>query len=228
MIKEKYIKNIEIENLEKTNTEKLSNARVLIAGSGSLGAKVIANLASVGIGTIGIIDDTNDTKNKNINFAKNWIETNYKNINVKTYNTGLDNINTKEIVKEYDIIADCLDNYKSKFLLNDFAVINNIPLVHGEAAKHYGHITTIIPHKTPCLKCLFPNTNKDIKLAETTSCFAVNAIGALISQSIINVLLNIQDDFENTLLTYNSEEMELKKIKLSANPNCKICGQNHQ
>ena len=98
-------------------------------------------------------------------------------------------------------------------------------MVHGVAAKNYGHATIIIPHKTPCLACIFPNVDKEAKMQEEAAAFAVNAIGAIMSQSAVNQLLEIKDDLENTLLTYSSENMKLKEIKLSFNQDCRVCGQ---
>lgn len=225
MIKEKYTKNILLGEIGEEEKSKLLNSKVLIAGCGALGSKVLANLASAGIGTIGLIDNPDDCNTEQVVSAQKWIEKHHKEINIKTYNEKIDKTNSEKIIGEYNILVDCFDNYQSKFLLNEYAVKYNKPLVHGEAAENYGHATVIIPHKTPCLACLFPNTSRDIKLADEAAGFAVNAIGALMSQSAINLLLGIQDDLENVLLTYNADDLKLEKIKLSFNPDCKICAQ---
>ncbi len=225
MIKEKYTKNILLGEIGEQEKTKLLNSKVLIAGCGALGSKVLANLASAGIGTIGIIDNPENCKAEKVLSAQKWVEKNYKEINIKTYNDKIDEINSEKIIGEYNLLVDCFDNYQSKFLLNEYAVKYNIPMVHGEAAENYGHATVIIPHKTPCLECLFPNTKRDIKLSNESAGFAVNALGALMSQSAINLLLDIKDDLENVLLTYNSDEMKLEKIQLSFNPDCRVCGQ---
>ena len=224
MIKEKFTKNIMLGELRERDKTKLLNSKILIAGCNELGTKILANLAYCGIGTIGIFDSINRPETEKIISAKIWLEKNYKDINVKTYNEEINKTNGEKIVREYNLLIDCFDDYQSKFLLNELAVNCNVPMVHGVAAKNYGHATIIIPHKTPCLACIFPNVDKETKMQEEAAAFAVNAIGAIMSQSAVNQLLGIKDDLQNTLLTYSSENMKLEEIKLSFNPDCRACG----
>lgn len=219
MDRKKYKSNLLVRELNSDEREKLSNAKVIIAGTGVLGSIVLANFISSKIGKICFVD-TNKTKSE---YTSKLISKKYSGKNIYVCNTELENIENLVPIKDYDIIIDCLECYSSKFLLNKIAVKHKKPLIHGAVTETYGQVTAIIPYETACLGCLFPHSNfADIKTNEKL-CPAINAIAALQSQAAVNIILGQDNDLRNVLLTYNTEDLQLNKIKLTKNLECEIC-----
>ena len=236
--KERYNRNILINCIGEKGQKTLLDAKVLVAGAGGLGSNVIANLASLGIGNIGIIDNDkvelsnlnrqyihkfdNIGKNK-VESAKEWINSFNPDINVEIYQTRLDENNYKEIISSYDMIIDCFDSYKSKFLLNKIAVENNKILIHGGITEFYGQVTVIIPHQTACLSCFISDT--DIEVCETKGSIspAVATIASIQSMETVKILLGIGIPLTNQLLSYNGLNQSFKKSNILKNINCSLC-----
>ncbi len=212
---------------------KLLNSRVLVCGCGGLGSTVIMNLAGLGIGTIGLVDDdvveiTNLNRqfiHKNIGedkviSAKNRILEYNPEINVNAYKIRLDDNNYETIIKDYDLIVDCFDSYESKFLLNDIAVKTGKTLIHGGVSEFFGQVTVIKP-STPCLRCIFPDidTKKDFPKGILSP--AVSTIASIEAMEAVKQILNIGEPLENILLTYNALTNDFKKLKITKNTACK-------
>lgn len=233
---ERYRRNIEL--LGNDAQEKILKAKVLIAGAGGLGSTVIANLASLGVGNIGIIDcDTVEISNLNRQYihsarkvgqkktesAKEWINLYNHFINVKCFDIKLDCTNYEAVVNDYDIIADCFDSYKSKFLLNEIALKTNKPLVHAGVSGFSGQVFTIIPHKTACLRCLLPDADEDENITEGVISPVVSTIASIQVGELLKIIINTGELLTNQLLTFDALKTEFKKIKFEKNINCPVC-----
>ena len=235
---ERYNRNILINQIGEDGQKALISARILVAGAGGLGSTVLANLSALGIGHIGIIDnDLLELSNLNrqyihkfknigyvkVNSAKEWINSFNPDINVQTYQLRLDENNYNDIIRHYDLIIDCFDSYKSKFLLNEIAVRNNKILVHGGVTEFYGQVTTIIPNKTACLRCIIPDADTNSYMIKGVVSPAVTTIASIQSLEAVKIILNIGSILANKLLTYDGLEMNFRKINVSQNPACKLC-----
>lgn len=236
--KERYNRNILIEKIGEEGQKKLLSSKILVAGAGGLGSTVLSNLASLGIGTIGIVDnDVLELSNLNrqyihkldnlakpkVNSAKEWIENFNPDIKVQTYQTRLDENNFQEIVKGYDVIVDCFDSYKSKFLLNEIAIKTNTPLIHGGVTEFFGQVTTIVPSKTACLACILPDYDVNAYIVKGVLSPSVSTIASIQSLEAVKILLGIGETLENQILVFDGLTMKFKKIQISNNPNCKVC-----
>ena len=212
---------------------KLLNSRVLVCGCGGLGSTVIMNLAGLGIGTIGLVDDdvveiTNLNRqfiHKNIGedkviSAKNRILEYNSEINVNAYKIRLDDNNYEDIIKDYDIIVDCFDSYESKFILNDLAVKTGKTLIHGGISEFFGQVTVIKP-STPCLRCIFPDIDIKKDFSKGILSPAVSTIASIEAMEAVKQILNIGEPLENILLTYNALTNDFKKLKITKNTACK-------
>lgn len=100
-------------------------------------------------------------------------------------------ITTKGIIKDYDIIVDCFDSYSSKFLLNEIAVKTGKTLVHGGVSEFYGQVTTIIPHKTPCLRCILPDADEKTEIPKGIVSPSVSTIASLQSMEVLKLITGI-------------------------------------
>lgn len=236
---DRYKRNIAIKEIGIEGQEKLKNSKILICGAGGLGSTVISNLASIGIGNIGIIDyDLIEISNLNRQYihkfksigekkvisAKNWIYDFNNQIKVDTYDIKLNLDNYSEIVKKYDLIIDCFDSYHSKFILNTIAIKSKKILIHAGVSEFYGQVTSIIPHHTPCLNCIIPFTLTDEKeIPKGVISPIVSTIASIQSLEAVKLILNIGDPLINHLLIFNGLNMSFKKIFLKKNPKCKVC-----
>lgn len=237
--KERYNRNILIPQVGEEGQKKLAQAKILVCGAGGLGSTVLANLASVGIGTIGqmgIIDnDVLELSNLNrqyihklsalgkvkVDSAKKWINEFNPEINVKTYQTRLDETNYSDIIKDYDLILDCFDSFRSKFLLNKIAVRTGKTLIHGGVTEFFGQVTKIVPGKTACLNCILPE--EDAYVVKGVLSPAVTTIASIEAMEAVKTILNIGESLENRLLSYNGLTMQFKTINIAKNPKCNLC-----
>ncbi len=236
---DRYNRNILIDEISEEGQKKLLSSKVLIAGAGGLGSTIIANLAAVGVGHIGIVDSdiveisnlnrqyihkfTNIGKSK-VDSAKEWIGEFNPDIEVISYNLRLEESNCKNIIKDYDLIIDAFDSYESKFLLNKIAVDSAKVLIHGGVTEFSGQVMTVIPNSTACLACLFPDYDNSAYVTKGVLSPAVSAIASLEAFEAVKILLGIGNVLENKLLSFNGFDMKFKEINLIKNPKCPVCG----
>ncbi len=234
---ERYKRNILIPEVNKEGQKKILKARVLICGSGGLGSGVIANLASLGVGKIGIVDNDNvEMSNLNRQFihnlnninkpkvlsAKEWIKNYNKDIKVETYYTRLNDKNYLDIAKNYDIIADCFDSFESKFLLNDISLTLEKPLIHAGVSEFRGQTITIIPKKTSCLRCIFPNADIKTPIDKAIVSPTVSTIASIQSMEILKLIISKGELLTNKILTFDGLNMRFKIINIKKSSSC-IC-----
>lgn len=233
---QRYNRNILIEKVGEEGQKKLNNAKILVCGAGGLGSTVLANLASIGIGTIGIVDnDVLELSNLNrqyihkfsnigkvkVESAANWINEFNPDIKVNIYQTRLDDENYQDIVEDYDLIMDCFDSFKSKFLLNRIALNSGKTLIHGGVTEFFGQVSVIIPGKTACLNCILPEEDKYVVKGVLSP--AVTTIASIEAMEGAKFILRIGESLENKLLCYDGLRMEFKTINIVKNPHCKLC-----
>ncbi len=236
----RYDRNILIKEIGEEGQKKLLASKVLICGCGGLGSTVIANLASCGIGTIGLVDDdVIEISNLNrqyihkfseigrikVESAKDWINEFNPDIKVNIYNLRLDEKNYQEIVKDYDLIVDCFDSFSSKFLLNDIAVLTGKPLIYGGVTAFCGQIMTILPNKSACLRCIIPEAELLADVVKGIASPAVTTIASLQSMEVLKIILGEGELLTDNLLTFNGLTMDFNKLKISRSDSCPACGE---
>jgi len=217
--------------------ERLKNAHIFIAGAGGLGSPVSLYLAVAGVGTITIVDmDVVDQSNLNRQILhtdrdigrKKTVSAGEKltainpDITVHAIDIRIDESNAATLVGNADGIVDAMDNYPIRYLLNDVAIKNNIPLFHGAIRGFYGQATTIIPGKTPCLKCIFPK-------APPKEVFPVvgatpGVIGTVQATEVIKFLLGSGDPLTNRLFIWDGLAGRADEIHAERIPCCPACG----
>ena len=217
--------------------EKLKSARVVIAGAGGLGCPVATYLAVAGIGHIRIIDhDTVERTNlnrqilhwdKDIGVAKT-VSAGEKlmainpGIEIEAVRVTIDEKTAPALVRDADAIVDAMDNYKTRYLLNHLACKFRIPLFHGAIRGFDGQAATIIPGKTACLSCIFPN-------APPKELFPVigvtpGVIGMIQVNEVLKYLLGTGELLGNRLLIWDGLRSVLETIQVERDPACTECG----
>ncbi|WP_292369623.1 HesA/MoeB/ThiF family protein [Methanoregula sp. UBA64] len=217
--------------------ERLKKAHIFVAGVGGLGSPVSIYLAVAGVGTLTVVDkDVVDLSNlnrqilhgqadigkKKVASAEEKLTALNPDIRVNVIDTTIDETNAARLVGNADGIVDAMDNYPTRYLLNDIALEKKIPLFHGAIRGFYGQATTIIPGKTACLRCIFP-------CAPPKEVFPVigatpGVIGTLQANEVIRYLLGTGDLLANRLLIWDGMSSRTEEIAVTGNPKCPACG----
>lgn len=217
--------------------EQLKKAHIFIAGAGGLGSPVSLYLAVAGIGTITIVDmDTVDQSNlnrqilhtdrdigkKKVVSAEEKLAAINPDIRINAIDARIDEANATRLIGNADGIVDAMDNYPTRYLLNDMAIRKNIPLFHGAIRGFYGQATTIIPKKTPCLKCIFPKAppEEDLPVVGATP----GVIGTVQATEVIKYLLKAGDLLTNRLFIWDGLAGRADEIHAERVPCCPACG----
>ena len=155
-----------------------------------------------------------------------------KNINphvkVVTYNTSLDIHNALDLIADYDVIIDGVDNFPARYLLNDSCFFENKPLVDAAAIRFHGLIMTILPKKGPCYRCAFPVMAKQ---NGTMSCSEAGVLGPvpgvmgfLQAAEVVKLLLCIGDTLSNRIIYYDALDSDFDTINMNKSKSCDLCG----
>jgi len=218
--------------------QKLMDTSVLVVGCGGLGSPVLYYLTAMGIGHIGLCDgDTVSLPNLNRQIlftmedirkpksetAKARLIALNPGLKTSVYGQYMDEKLADSIIPEYDIIVDCLDNFETRFILNDSCIKAKKPLIHAGIGDFYGQLLTIIPGKTPCLRCLFPKGIK--KQGDVSSAlFGVvgttpGILGTLQAIEVMKYILGIPSFLEG-ILVVDTLNQTLEKVEIKQNPKC--------
>ena len=241
---ERYSRHILLSEVGVEGQEKLLNSKVLIIGTGGLGAPAAMYLAAAGVGTIGLVDgdvvdlsnlqrqiihQTKDVGKSKVQSGKETINELNPDVNVITYNELVTSENIMDIIKNYDFILDGTDNFAAKFLINDACVLAKKPFSHAGIIRFKGQLTTYIPdNNTPCYRCIFqtPPPEGMVPTCREAGVLGVmgGVIGTLQATEAIKYILGLGQTLAGYLLTYDGLKMEFKKIKINHNKKCGVCG----
>jgi molybdopterin/thiamine biosynthesis adenylyltransferase/rhodanese-related sulfurtransferase len=241
----RYSRHLLVPEVGEAGQLKLLDARVLLIGAGGLGSPAALYLAAAGIGTLGIIDaDVVDDSNLQrqvihsterigqykADSARAAITALNPDVKVNTYIERLDETNVKRLVDEYDVIIDGTDNFPTRYLLNDAAVMAHKSVVHGSVFRFEGQVTVFKPYDGPCYRCLYPEP-PPASLAPSCAEAGVlgvlpGVIGLLQATEAIKLLLGIGEPVVGRLLTYDALSGEFNELRLFRDPKCLACGKN--
>ncbi len=241
----RYSRHVLIPEVGEQGQFKLLDSKVLLIGAGGLGSPAAYYLAAAGVGTLGIIDaDVVDDSNLQRQIlhnterigqykaesARQTINALNPDVKVVTYIERLDETNVRNIIADYDVIVDGTDNFPTRYLLNDAAILEDKPVVHGSVFRFEGQITVFKPYDGPCYRCLYPEPPPP---ALAPSCAEAGVlgvlpgiIGLLQATETIKLLLNIGDPLVGRLLTYDALSGEFNELRLFRDPHCLACGED--
>ena len=233
---ERFSRQIILKNIGTIGQKKILSSKVLIVGAGGLGSPAAEFLSRAGIGTIGIVDNdkvslsnlhrqslylTEDIGKPKIIIAKNKINKINKNVKIKTYKVRLNSINFKKIIQNYDYVIDGSDNFKTKFLLNDFCLKYKKILITGAISKFDGHIFTFNfkNKKIPCLRCFFQESeiSDDLLNCESEGILGTVAgiVGTIQANEVLKKILNIGNSLDGYILILDLLNLNFRKVKLN-------------
>jgi molybdopterin/thiamine biosynthesis adenylyltransferase/rhodanese-related sulfurtransferase len=241
----RYSRHMLIPEVGEAGQFKLLDSRVLLVGAGALGSPSALYLAAAGVGTLGIIDadvveesnlqrqvihNTQRIGEYKAESARQTIEALNPDVKVVTYIERLDETNVARIIADYDVIVDGTDNFPTRYLLNDAAILANKPVVHGSVFRFEGQVTVFKPYEGPCYRCLYREPPPP---ALAPSCAEAGVlgvlpgvIGLLEATETIKLLLGIGDPLAGRLLTYDALSGEFNELRLFRDPECPACGEH--
>ena len=241
----RYSRHLNLEGVGKEGQEKLKDARVLIIGVGGLGSPVAMYLAAAGVGTLGLADgdvveesnlqrqvlySSDDVGQYKAERAAEHIKAQNPGIHVNVYRTRIDTENIREIIRGYDFVVDAVDNFPSKFLINDACVMEKKPFCHGGVVQFHGQVMTYVPGQGPCYRCIFEEIPPEGTVGNCSELGVMGAmvgiIGTVQAMEAIKYLLGTGELLTGRLLTVDGLAMNFRKVNFpNARKDCPACGE---
>jgi molybdopterin/thiamine biosynthesis adenylyltransferase/rhodanese-related sulfurtransferase len=243
--RERYSRHLLLPEVGPEGQQKLLDAKVLLLGAGGLGSPAALYLAAAGVGTLGIVDnDEVDVSNlqrqvihstdrigvPKVDSAEQAISALNPDVKVQKYNVRLGPENIMEILPGYDVVVDGLDNFPTRYLLNDASVRLGIPVVSAAILGFEGQLSVFKPYDGPCYRCLFP-VPPPAELAPSCGANGVlgvlpGTMGLLQATEVIKLILDEGDTLIGRLLMYDALAATVTEVKVRRDPNCPICSRD--
>ena len=241
----RYARHITLPEVGEEGQRKLLSGKVLLVGSGGLGCPVALYLTAAGVGTIGLVDgDVVDMSNlqrqilfgesdvgrPKVEAASERLRGMNGGVTINEHHLLLTSDNIMEVIEEYDIIVNGCDNFPTRYLVNDAAVLRGKPVVDGSIFRFEGQVTVYMPHVGPCYRCLYPEPPPP---GEVPSCaeggvlgVLPGTVGVMQATEVVKLLLGDGNPLIGRMLAYDAMDMKFREFKQRRDPECPVCGQN--
>lgn len=239
---ERYDRQIRISEMGFEKQLKLKNSRVLVAGVGGLGGVAALYLTAAGIGLIRIVDDGVLELN-NLNRQIIYSERDIGRLKVEAAAERLKSLNpdmviepipqkitlenVDELLNGVDLVVDGLDNFKTRFIINDKCIEYGIPFIHGAVYSFEGRLMTIMPGESPCLRCLIPSLPPEYDTIPVIGP-APGVIGCLEALEAIKVITGIGKPLTNRILIFDGFNLDFTYLPVAKSPRCPVCSKLSQ
>jgi sulfur-carrier protein adenylyltransferase/sulfurtransferase len=241
----RYSRHLIIPEVGIEGQKKLKAAKVLLVGTGGLGAPLGLYLAAAGIGKIGLVDfdtvdftnlqrqvihSTKDVGRKKLDSAAEKMQAINPHVEIARHEVALTSENALDILKDYDLVVDGTDNFPTRYLVNDACVLLGKPNVYGSIFRFEGQSTVFAYEGGPCYRCLYPEPPPP---GLVPSCaeggvlgILPGTIGLIQATETVKLILGIGEPLVGRLLLYDALAMRFRELKLRKNPECPICGEH--
>ena len=241
----RYSRHLIIPDVGMTGQKRLKNAKVLVVGAGGLGSPALLYLAAAGVGTLGVVDfdvvdesnlqrqiihGVSDVGRPKAESARNSIREINPHVEVVLHTERLDSDNALQIFARYDLIVDGTDNFATRYLVNDAAVLLGKPYVWGSIYRFDGQASVFWAEYGPCYRCLYPEPPPP---GMVPSCAEGGVLGVLCASigsiqvnEAIKVITGIGDPLVGRLMIYDALEMTYRSVQVRKDPECPVCGKN--
>ena len=238
---DRYSRQIILKKIGVIGQKKLLKSSVLIVGAGGLGSPIAIYLTALGIGKIGIIDkdiveisnltrqiifSTKDLKKKKSSAAINKLKKINPDIKLHSFNKKLTKKNINQLAKNFDLIVDGSDNFRTRFLINDYCLKNKKILISGAISKFDGQVYTFNFSKknSPCLRCFIPQAPTDLDIDNCEYDGVLGTLGGIIgsiqANEVAKEILGIGDTLCGHILIIDSLKLTFRKVKLNKRSDC--------
>lgn len=242
---ERYTRHFVLQDVGVAGQKKIKAGSVLVVGAGGLGSPALFYLAAAGVGKIGIIDgdqvqisnlqrqilhDTNRVGWNKAQSAKQGILKLNPNVEVVVYEELFQPEIAQTLVSQYDIVLDGVDNFETKFLINDACVLEQKPFVHGGILGWQGQIFTCIPGETCCYRCIYEAVPKGENIPNCSQAGVIGAlpgiIGSMQALEVLRYLLGLEPLYAGKMYVFDGSSGVSRVIPFpNTAPHCKICGE---
>jgi len=243
--RERYSRHLLVPEIGLEGQTKLLQAKVLLLGAGGLGSPTALYLAAAGVGTLGIVDDdevdlsnlqrqvihtTEGIGTPKVDSAERAIAAINPDVDVVKYQTRLDATNVMEIIDGYDVIVDGVDNFPTRYLLNDATVRLDIPVVSASILGFDGQLSVFKPHDGPCYRCLYP-VPPPAELAPSCGANGVlgvlpGTMGLLQATEVVKLVTGAGEPLVGRLLLYEALGATFTELKVRRDPECPVCSKD--
>src|SRR5688500_9779481 len=243
--RERYSRHLLIPEIGLEGQMKLLDAKVLLLGAGGLGSPAALYLAAAGVGTLGIVDnDVVDLSNlqrqvahsndrigvPKVDSAEISVHEINPDVNVEKYPVRLGADNIMSIIDGYDVIVDGVDNFPTRYLLNDATVRTKTPVVSASILGFDGQLSVFKPYDGPCYRCLYP-TPPPAELAPSCGANGVlgvlpGTMGLLQATEVIKLVAETGEPLIGRLLLYDALAATTTELKVRRDPDCPICSRD--
>jgi molybdopterin/thiamine biosynthesis adenylyltransferase/rhodanese-related sulfurtransferase len=240
--RQRYSRHFLLPEVGTEGQQKLLDAKVLLLGAGGLGSPTALYLAAAGVGTIGLVDDdvvdvsnlqrqvihtTASVGTPKVDSAERAINDLNPDVTVRKHQVRLDASNIVDIIKDYDIVVDGVDNFPTRYLLNDATVRLKIPVVSAAILGFEGQLSVFAPYEGPCYRCLFRQP-PPAELAPSCGANGVlgvlpGTMGLLQSTEVVKLIIGQGDPLIGRLLIYDALGATTTELKVRRDPECPIC-----
>ena len=239
---ERFGRHLLLKDIGVKGQKRIKAARVAVIGAGALGSPVIQYLAAAGVGTIKVIDfdevklenlqsqviHTNrDLNRPKVASAKDKVRNINRNINFEDRNVKIDAENIVSEIDGFDIVLDCSDNFKARYLINDACVICNIPLVFGAIYQFEGQVGIFNLNGGPCLRCQFPAPPEAGLVPSCSEGGAISPlpgiIGSIMANEALKLIIGIGEHLDGKLLVIDTLYLTSRILKIKQNKECAVC-----
>jgi sulfur-carrier protein adenylyltransferase/sulfurtransferase len=240
---ERYSRQVRLPDVGVEGQRRLLAARVLVVGAGGLGSPAALYLAAAGIGRIGLVDDdvvelsnlqrqvvhtSGRIGQAKTGSARVALEALNPDVAVVEHRERLDASSVERLISDYDVIVDGTDRFESRYLINDAAVRLRKPVVHASVYRWEAQVTTLLPFRGPCYRCLHPAPPPD-QLAQACDVAGVmgtlpGIAGTLQANEVIKLLLGVGEPLIGRVLVLDGRSGDFAEIHAERDPRCAACG----
>ena len=241
----RYSRQIILPEMGGQGQHKLLEARVLVVGAGGLGSPAVLYLAAAGVGTLGLVDfdvveisnlhrqilhRTQDIGRPKTESAWDTIQALNPDVKVNLYQQRLCSENALELFADYDVVVNGSDNFPTRYLVNDAAVISGRPVVDGSVFQFDGQVTVYKPREGPCYRCPFPVPPPpgSVPSCQEAGVLGVlpGIIGSIQALETMKLILGIGEPLVGRLLIFNALRTDFHEVLITRNSECAVCGDN--
>ena len=239
----RFEKHILLKEIGVKGQKRIKAARVVVCGAGSLGSSVIQYLAAAGVGTIKVIDDNDvaladvssqvlhssrDVNRPKVASVKDKVRNINKSIEFEAENVRLNADNIAELIDGYDLVIDCTDNYKARYMINDACALFDIPLVFASIYQYEGRVGIFNHNGGPCLRCLYPEPPEPGLVPTCAEGGTISPlagiIGSIQANEALKLIIGIGDHLDGKLLTFDSLYLSSRILNVKKDSKCPLCG----
>ena len=239
----RYSRQLILPEIGVRGQERLLTSSALLIGAGGLGSPAALYLAAAGVGRLGIVDpeavapsnlhrqllhDTPAIGRPKVHSARERLAALNPDVTVEPLHERVTPANALELVGGYDVVVDGSDNFPTRYLVNDACVLAGRPLVHGGVTHLRGQVLTVLPRRSACVRCVFPEPPRPGGIPSCQEAgvagTAVGVIGALMAHEALKLLAGVGEPLTDRLLIFDGHRSRMREAAVRRDPGCAVCG----